>query len=741
MNSFDNFFKKELNTPQKKAATKKDGTTIVIAGAGSGKTRVITSRIANLILKENIHPQSIIALTFTNKAANEMKKRLIYFLGTSSHLPFVGTFHSYCLLLLKSNPGLLPFSNFSIIDEDDQKILLKKIIKKNNLEKQITASLLSYQISNTKNRLTEQPEYFTNPMFKEMFLAYESEKAAAHNLDFDDLLLYILKIFQNKSDFKLKFQSKIKHILVDEYQDTNEIQHELLKQMALAKNKKVAIDSICAVGDEDQSIYSWRGAKVTNMLSFQKDFSPVKVIKIEQNYRSVQPILKAANSVIKNNTQRHEKKLWSEKKATNRILSLTCQSGYQEAETIASYIKTLPNTTKLQNIAILYRTHFQSRIIEEFLIRSSIPYKIIGGIRFYERKEIKDILAYLRLIVNPFDRTSLFRIINCPNRGLGPRFEEILYQEWNKNPFLDFKQILKKILQTPEFKIKGKKAESLKSFINIFNTLEKNKTPSASAEHILQKTEYFSFLQNVFDPNEAEIKIENIREFIQSINAFEKSFSSKNSSQQNSLENFLQEIALLQEKLDNNKIESDQVQMMTLHAAKGLEFNTIIITGLEEGLLPSHKSLSSYEALEEERRLFYVGITRAKERLILLCAKCRNSYGQINDQVISRFLLEIPNSLLQSIDLSSLHSSQIKRTLTEWLTGKSQKSKIITFPSHQNHKFLTAKQWKKNQPVSHKKFGIGIIKKIEAKSSDQFYLIIKFKTGEKRILSSFVNIV
>jgi DNA helicase-2/ATP-dependent DNA helicase PcrA len=730
----------DLNKPQKEAVIQKNGSILVVAGAGSGKTRVITSRIAHLIVKHNVNPTSILALTFTNKAAGEMKARITRFIGTNASLPFVGTFHSYCLLLLRTNPKLLPFSDFSIIDEDDQKALLKKLIKANHLEKHVSVTQIKHQISKSKNQLEDNHELYKNPFFKEIFLAYETEKTRSHCFDFDDLLLTVLRIFQKNKDFKKRFQEKVRHILVDEYQDTNGVQHELLKEMALNK-KKFALNSICGVGDEDQSIYSWRGAKVTNMLSFQEDFKPVKLIKIEQNYRSVQPILKAANKVIEHNTQRHPKKLWSEKKARNRILSITCQSGYQEADTISAYLKMLPKRTRLRDVAILYRTHFQSRSIEESLIRNSIPYVIIGGIRFYERKEIKDLLAYLRLVTNPFDRPSLFRIINTPTRGLGAKFEEQLYNTWNNDPLLDFKQIIEHMVGKE--KLTTAKKNALKKFLDIFKGLTPNASPLKMLHELLDRVEYLSYLRKVYDQRDADTKIENVQEFARSIEHYEKT------NKKGSLENFLHEVALLQEKFEQKKEDVDTVQMMTLHAAKGLEFNTVIIAGLEEGLLPSSRSLHEANAIEEERRLFYVGVTRAMERLVLLRAMYRNTYGQVSDQGISRFLTEVPDALLHQIDATKVHPAKIRTLLAEWLGSKITPS-VKTFsemrvprrptPSpKKTFPFIQTGKWKTKQIVLHKTFGPGMIKKIEPAPGKDHYLTILFKSGEKRILSTFVR--
>ena len=758
MSSFSSFLKNELNVQQREAVLQKHGTFMVIAGAGSGKTRVITARIAHLILNEDVDPTTIIALTFTNKAANEMKERLTHFLGTNASIPFVGTFHSYCLLLLRSHPHLLPFSYFSIMDADDQRALVKKILKRHGLEKQITASQMSHLISQAKNKQgVDLDELFVQPVYKEIFHTYETEKAAAHCLDFDDLLIQMLSILEKNESFRTYFQQRIRHILIDEYQDTSMVQHALLKAMALDKTQKNSLDSICAVGDADQSIYSWRGAMVTNMLTFQDDFAPVSVIKIEQNYRSVQPILEAANEVIAHNSQRHPKKLWSDKKADNRIMLASCLSGYQEADCITSFLSCLPDTIKRSDVAILYRTHFQSRSIEETLLRSGIAYHIVGGIRFYERKEIKDLLGYLRLVVNPYDRTSFFRIINCPTRGLGVKFEELVYQQWQQNPLYDFKQLLNHLLAMSDSPIKGIKATCAEQFLSLFDGCSPDDAPHEVLEKLIERAEYLSFLRTTLDAKEADAKIENVREFVESSKHFEQTIDENESNQDEkreaTLATFLHEIALLQEKMNKPDAKTDHVQLMTLHAVKGLEFDTVFITGLEEGLLPSSRSLYSATALEEERRLFYVGITRAKERLILLHAQQRASYGKVNHQLASRFATELPDEHLYHLDLTSVSSYKFPTLFAQWLGTKLPASSLVTFGARritQNTKIKTKKiqakgisgvPWKKNQPVVHKTFGAGIIKQTEKRGDDEYHLTIQFKSGTKKILSRFVTAV
>ncbi|QQR49625.1 UvrD-helicase domain-containing protein [bacterium] len=793
--AFNNFLSHELNKPQQEAATQKSGTLLVIAGAGSGKTRVITARIANLIINENVSPKALVALTFTNKAAEEMKERLHRSLDGNHELPFVGTFHSYCLLQLRTNLQYLSAPYFSILDGDDQLGIIKQIIKKGSLEKQFTASQLVYQLSQFKNKYFMNPaeaESTVSPLVKEIYHAYEAEKTAARSLDFDDLILQVLKLFRTNKNFKRDFQAKIKHVLVDEYQDTSHTQHELLRQMALDEDKDFILESLCAVGDEDQSIYSWRGATVTNMLKIKHEFAPVTIVKIEQNYRSVTPILEIANHVIQHNTQRNPKKLWSEKQGKNRVMLLTCRSGEQEADAIAILLKNLPENKKLSDVAILYRTHYQSRSLEEALIYHAIPYRIIGGIRFYERKEIKDVLAYLRLMINPFDRISLLRIVNYPLRGLGQKFEEQLMESWQQNPLLDFQQLITYLITNES--ISSSKQLALKQFLGIYTGIDKNSSPSTLVNHVLNKIDYLNYLRITLDAQEADTKIENVRELVESITSFEKNFTGSSNQDLNpndpfasnsnapTLENFLYEVTLMQEK-SNNENRDDQVCLMTLHGAKGLEFETVIITGLEEEMLPSGKALNTNEELEEERRLFYVGITRAQERLVLTHADYRNRFGTIVHQLPSRFLSELKKSLVQEFNASNAHASQLKTHFRRWFGLSTQfDQNIMTFTSfippdrlstknetqtsaapmrvtpkshkttgiakatthHKAPAFSTnattpTGTWYKNQLVEHVKFGKGIVTHVEKADGDTYHVTAIFQSGSKKILSSFLK--
>ena len=778
--AFNGFLKKELNKEQQKAVKAKDGVFLVIAGAGSGKTRVITARIANLIINENVQPQSIVGLTFTNKAANEMRERIAHFLEDKRELPFLGTFHSYCLRILQTNKDLLGVPFESIMDSDDQQKLLSSLIKRNAVGKRITAKKLSYNISRIKNTMIHNKKDVNNflqsePLIRDLYSAYEQEKKVSKCLDFDDLLIEATKLFEKNADFKKEFQKKIKHILVDEYQDTNVIQHLLLKGMALSKKGVISSDSLCVVGDEDQSIYSWRGATISNIINFKKDFPQTKTIKIEQNYRSVQPILDAANKIIKNNKNRNPKKLWTEKKGSDRIRTLVCSSEYQEGEIVSEFLKIVSKKQKLNSVAILYRAHYQSRAIEEALIRNSIPYKIIGGIQFYERKEIKDMLGYLRLILNPFDRVSFFRVINTPARGLGAKFEELFYSRWNLDMFSDFMVISEKLLEDKI--LTSVKQDSLKNFLQICKAVTREMLPSKAIEKIIAATGYIPFLKNNYEKEESNSRIDNLNELVRATKYMEENGVK-------TIAQFLDEVSLMQEHAMKEEQEADPVYMMTLHAAKGLEFDTVIIVGLEEGLLPNARSLYEDDALEEERRLFYVGITRAKERLLLTLADYRYAFGQATYQMPSRFIREIPQKLLSETDCAKLRQQQIDYLFYHWLgidIPQDKKTKVFTFGSSQKHTKKSTKSftpavsdrkkstkpvyarlrpgafypepsrrigqatdkqhgaWRKNQPVQHKKFGIGVIKKVEERNDGKFYLTVKFRNSEKKIDSKFVE--
>lgn len=780
-NNLDDFIQTQLNEPQRQAVQQKDGSILVIAGAGSGKTRVITARIVYLMLHEQVDPSTILALTFTNKAAREMQERIRLFLPYTRELPFIGTFHSYCLRLLKMYQERFHLGNFSILDEDDQTKIIGMLLQRFTLNKRITARQIAYQISIFKNSVIVDDASVENLIqdrfFRDILTAYEAEKRAARCFDFDDLLIETVKLFRRHSEFKASFHEKIRHLLVDEYQDTSHVQHALLKEMTLLvrmdsttlrsahherstimntvrgecsetesnpceRSNNLAIDSLCVVGDEDQSIYSWRGATVDNIVHFKKDFPETNLIKIEQNYRSVQPILDIANQVIQHNTNRNPKKLWSTKKANNRILQLTSFSGSKEGDLVAQYVKSVTKHKLAHQIAVLYRMHFQSRSLEEALIKQSVPYIIVGGIQFYERKEIKDILAYLRLVVNPFDRVSFLRIINYPARHLGKKFEELWYETWNQQPLLDFKQI--GTLLRDHCEVTGKKSESLKQFLDIFAPLKASDSPTQAIKHIIEKIDYLAYLKTEFDPQESEAKLQNIQELIRATQHFEEQGTA-------TIDSFLDEVALMQEKIAEQKETQDCVQLMSLHAAKGLEFDHVIITGLEEGLLPSTKSLTSDDAIEEERRLFYVGITRAREYLVLSYSQYRNTYGQTDAQQPSRFLEEVPTTLIQQENCSYFQEHQFQQLFVQFLGARVATPSVMTFGKKQREKETTSDimintkpaivtEWRKNHLASHKTFGLGLIKDIEHKKNGTTIITIQFKAfGIKKIDAKFLQ--
>lgn len=737
---FNTFLKEELNPEQKKAVKNIKGPLLVIAGAGSGKTRVITARITHLLQNEQVHPAQIISLTFTNKAATEMKERIKKFLGSGSGMPFVGTFHSYCLYLLKTNTHLIGWDAFTILDEDDKRSLLTKLLKKSQLYKKQTPQQVSYAISLAKNQCASLNDYIKNNVensqLQELMQEYEKEKRKSKCFDFDDLLLETVKLFENE-EFKNDHQYQVRHVLVDEYQDTNVIQHSLLKHMASAPKRELAIDSLCVVGDEDQSIYSWRGATVDNIIHFKKDFKGTKQIKIEQNYRSKKPILAIANKVIANNKNRNEKKLWSDKPGRDCVRILQCLSGYQEADIIARYCKILSNNKALASTAILYRTHFQSRVLEEALIKQSIPYNLVGGVRFYERKEIKDMLAYLRLIVNPFDRVAFMRAINCPARGLGDKFIEEFMALWDTEPLLNFKELAAKICET----LAPAKKESVVFFTNLFiNKTQQGPAAEAIAD-ILTGSGYLLYLKKSYEKQESEDRHANIKELLNAAHFFAQQ-------SKGSVEQFLDEVSLLVEKTALENEDKVPVTMMTLHAAKGLEFDHVIIPGIEENLFPSPRSINEASQLEEERRLFYVGITRARNRLLLTHARYRQTYGQMEQAAPSRFLHEVPSQYAQSEQAASWQQYEVTTYFSRWLGFSSANPEVMTFsqfkPPASVVKIATKPVlkggFKKHQTIKHKVFGLGIIKDIEEKKTKTF-VTAQFKIGIKKIDSKFVQTV
>ncbi len=631
-----------LNEEQKQAVLTTEGPMLIIAGAGSGKTRVLTHKIAHLV-GLGIRPYNILAITFTNKAAKEMKMRLNNLLGdASAQQLWVGTFHFICLQILRRNVDEIGYSsNFVIYDSGDQKTLIKQCLKSANLDdKQYTPQGMLAAISNAKNKMLT-PEQFakdTSDYYEEKVAAvyklYQKHLKDANAVDFDDILLLAVKLLRQNSELLAYYQEKFAYVLVDEYQDTNKVQYHLVKLLA-AKHK-----NICVVGDPDQSIYGWRGADIANILAFEEDYPHVKVIKLEQNYRSTPAILQAANQVIANNAGRKEKNLWTDKKAGEKICLCVAQDEKQEAFFVVSEIERLHKQQAIpyNKFAILYRTHALSRVMEDVLVRHGLPYEIFGGVKFYDRKEVKDIVAYLKLIMNPADIVSFRRVINLPKRGIGETTVakiidaaaeleispmellcntdiKTLLPEKTKAKLLDFTMLIDELWE-----------ESLKG--NIAHLLEL----------ILEKTGYLAELKKERNI-ENQTRIENLEEFVSAAAEFDQHAEEKN------LEEFLGNIALVSD-FDSYEEEIEKIVLMTLHTAKGLEFPVVFLIGMEEGVFPHSRALFEESEMEEERRLCYVGMTRAEERLFLTRSLQRNQFGQTRCFQASRFIKEFDKNLM-----------------------------------------------------------------------------------------------
>ena len=742
---------------QQKAAVEHDQTPVlVIAGAGSGKTRIITCRIAYLMLEKKVPASAIIALTFTNKAALQMKERIATLIESGS-VPFVGTFHSYCVLLLRKYGSRINLSAFSIIDEEDQKKIISDILHRNGLHKQYTPKTILSAISQMKNHVLdtarEAQAYLVHPLIYDVYQSYEREKKAANCLDFDDLMHAVVRLFKTDLEFKLLFQGQIRHVLVDEYQDTNTIQHALLVHMCKYDGNLVA-QTVCVVGDEDQSIYSWRGATITNILHFNTDFPTACTIKVEQNYRSVQPILDLSNHLIAHNVQRNQKRLWSDKKASDRIRIIVAGSQYQEADAVVQMMKTATLKNDTYSRAVLYRTHTQSRSLEEAFIRHAVPYKIIGGVQFYERKEIKDILAYLRLLVNPYDRVAFMRVLNVPTRGLGPKVEEDIKACWSNEPFIAYHEVIDHLIASGS--VAGKKRESLQQFKAIFEDIDQTQKPTVIVESIINRTRYLSYIAQEYEPVEAQERTAIVTELINAIAYLEKE-------KIQTIQEFLQEVMLMQELISNQSKDvttGDCVLLMTIHAAKGLEFDCVAVVGLEEGIFPSLRSQYEDAALEEERRLLYVALTRAREWLLLLCAKSRYIYGSLSDQRKSRFFDNIAALSILEQDITFYRTFQLNTYFADWFIIQQKTHDFSSFgypfADQKNTElvkttssFLFNKtksplplegEWAINQRVTHAVFGEGFIKEVDTRPQNMVYVTVDFLNGmTKKLLAKFVQ--
>ncbi|MDU4890941.1 MAG: DNA helicase PcrA [Clostridium sp.] len=636
-----------LNKEQYEAAITVEGPLLILAGAGSGKTRVLTYRIAHMINDLNIYPSQILALTFTNKAAGEMKERVKGLVGDVVDGMWVSTFHSSCVRILRREIDKMGYNkNFTIYDSYDAKSLVKQCMKELNInDKDLTEGEIIGKISDAKNKLISAKKFkkenehnFRMNKIADVYLAYEKKLKTANSLDFDDLIYLTVRLFKENEEVREFYRRKFKYILVDEYQDTNKCQYELVK---LLVNEN---ENICVVGDDDQCIYAWRGADIHNILDFEKDFPKAKVVKLEQNYRSKSNILEAANKVIRNNAQRKDKALRTESEAGDPIKVYRAYSDIDEGNFVATQIKRLMTEEgrSLKDFAILYRMNSQSRIFEEAFRRNSITYKIVGGLRFYERKEIKDIMAYLKLINNPLDDVSLKRIINEPKRSIGDTTIAKVQE------FATDKEIcMYDALLDADFipNLTARTITSINKFVSLMNTLitdAENLSVSHLIEEILDRSGYMKMLKGSTSA-EDESRVENLKELVSDAVAFEASSEDK------SLSAFLEKVTLVSD-IDNLEEDNDAVVMMTVHSAKGLEFPVVFLVGMENGIFPGMSSLNSNSEMEESRRLAYVAITRAKENLYISSADQRMVFGRTVAYPLSDFVNEIPKELRTSLN-------------------------------------------------------------------------------------------
>ncbi|MBO6180030.1 MAG: DNA helicase PcrA [Selenomonadaceae bacterium] len=636
-----------LNDMQQKAAAHMEGPLLIMAGAGSGKTRVLTYRIANL-LDSGVSPYEILAITFTNKAAKEMKERAAKLIGHTAENVWLSTFHSFCARFLRREIEVTGRyqKSFTIYDASESLALVKSCLKEMNLsDKQYVPRSIAYTVSSAKNSMLTPAKFidsvpshdFHKKKVGEVYELYQKKLVANNALDFDDLLMVAVEILKNYEEVREKYQKRFRYIMVDEYQDTNGAQYQITKLLA-AKYR-----NICVVGDADQSIYGWRGADMQNIMDFEKDYPEATVIKLEQNYRSTKNILQAANAVIKENKNRKEKILWTENQNGEAISVYCAMNEWDEGRFIATTSEKIKKEGKnYGDIAVLYRTNAQSRVIEESFMKVGVPYAIVGGLKFYDRKEIKDILAYIKCIYNPLDSVSLNRIINLPRRGIGATSMGKVAQFAAENDLSLFE-----VIGNPEVLesvgVSKKAATAFENFSTvIFELMEdaENLSISAFVEKVMRKTGYLKELEAEGDNPEALSRIENLKEFIGVAQDFEKE------TQESSVEEFLAQVALVAD-VDSANFNEDKVTLMTFHSAKGLEFPIVFMAGMEEGIFPHARTLMDENELEEERRACYVGITRAEEKLYLTYADERSLYGRETCNPPSRFLEEIPANLVE----------------------------------------------------------------------------------------------
>lgn len=732
-----------LNAEQREAVFHTEGPLLILAGAGSGKTRVLTHRIAYLIEEKGINPWNILAITFTNKAAGEMRERVDDIVGFGSESIWVSTFHSTCVRILRRHIDRLGYdNNFTIYDGDDQKTLMKDVCKLLQIDtKTYRERTILSAISSAKDEMITPEEYelnaygdFSKKKIAEAYKEYERQLKANNALDFDDLLVKTVQLFQTEPEILEYYQERFRYIMVDEYQDTNTVQFKLISLLA-AKYK-----NLCVVGDDDQSIYKFRGANIQNILSFEKEFEHTKVIKLEQNYRSTSTILDAANAVIKNNVGRKAKSLWTENGEGEKIQFRQFDTAYDEAEYIVGDIRERVDHGKASycDHAVLYRTNAQSRLFEEKMITANIPYKIVGGINFYARKEIKDLLAYLKTIDNGRDDLAVRRIINVPKRGIGlttvNRITEAAQQRG-----ISFYEALCSADLVPGLGRSISKLESFEALIEHFRNESERLSIKELVEEILDETGYVEELKAEGEV-EAEARLQNIDEFLNKIAVYEESCEEELPT----LSGFLEEVALVAD-IDSLDEESDYVVLMTLHSAKGLEFPYVYLAGMEDGIFPSYMTITADDPteIEEERRLCYVGITRAKKELAMTCARRRMICGETQYNKMSRFLKEVPQKLLSTGKIVEKEEMELPKQNAYFQAKQSFQSKPFAMakPVQQfGVKSGEGLSYGVGDRVRHMKFGEGTVTAITEGGRDYEVSVDFDSAGTKKMFASFAKL-
>ena len=735
-----------LNPPQQEAVYHTEGPLLILAGAGSGKTRVLTHRIAYLIDEKGVNPWNILAITFTNKAASEMRERVDKIVGFGSESIWVSTFHSTCVRILRRHIDRLGFdTRFAIYDTEDQKTLMKEICRKLNIDTKIykERSLLA-QISHAKDELITPDEMelnaggdFNKKKVAAVYREYQASLRKNNALDFDDLIVKTVELFQNCGDVLENYQERFKYIMVDEYQDTNTAQFKFVSLLASK------YENLCVVGDDDQSIYKFRGANIGNILGFEHVFPDAKVIRLEQNYRSTKNILSAANEVIANNASRKSKTLWTENPEGELIHFRQFMNGYEEAEYVVGEISRAhrENGAKYKDCAVLYRTNAQSRLFEEKCLLANIPYKIVGGVNFYARKEIKDLLCYLKTIDNSRDDLAVRRIINVPKRGIGATTLGRI-QDYADKMSVSFYDALRVAEEVPSIGRSLSKIDGFVTFIQSFKSKAESYTVRELLEEVIELTGYVAELK-AEDTEESQARIENIDELISKTESYQEAMEEQG--QPATLSGFLEEIALIAD-IDSVDPDQDYVLLMTLHSAKGLEFPRVFLVGMEDGIFPSYMSIVSDDKsdLEEERRLCYVGITRAMEDLTLTSARQRMIRGDVQYNKVSRFVREIPREL---VDMGQTATPEKKKQIADMIQADSSLAKMkmaLASKPFKPREFKVTKaaslDYEAGDTVRHIKFGVGIVKDIVDGGRDYEVTVDFDKVGVKKMFAGFAKL-